>query len=502
MTGNWSFVRPTCVARFLVALALPAAIAVATEGYYKDVFMDGGAGLTHRTRLYAAESLGLSYEYLAKEDTVLLRFIVVASDDDSNGYLLYPDGAPRFRLIYTNGGDAGVHGTAMGDTGRQRIRDFYAAGGSYSGSCAGAYLASLSNQDSGTSPFFYHLWPGRTRDTRIQNAYVGNFIPHDSPLLQYDSFGGDFYIDSLYVYNGPFANESIGWPPATEVLLRYDTAGYFCDSTPAAWTYKASDSTGRCALLGTHPEGWPYGEWLHLTKAMFRYALDGLGSPRLKALLANGVTRHMNQRWRGDPAYACIGDKQYHHFSCDLATGCRNLSVTVVANDSLQLNLYLKHDTFAFRSNADYADTSSGAHKTILVPAPASGRWFVGVELATTVTTYGDSCYLYNDPLHVLNGITYDITATWDTSGAIAEAHPTPHSSRFTPSATIIRGRLVILQPANCNLQTDLALLDAVGKKVMVLQVGPNDVTRLPPGVYFATAQKGISRSNVKVVLW
>jgi hypothetical protein len=246
--------------RPLAALLLLASVALATEGYYKDAFMDGGTGLTHRTKLYAAESLGLSYEYLAREDSALLQYIIVANPNDANGYLLYPDGSPRFRLIYTNGGDAYVHGTALGAIGRQRVRDFYAHGGSYSGSCAGAYLASLSNQDSGTSPFFYHLWPGRTKDTHIQNAYVGNFIPPDSPLLQYDSFGGDLYIDSLYVYNGPFANESIGWPQGTEVLLRYDTAGYFAHNKVSAWAYKAADLTGRAALLGTHPEGWGYGE--------------------------------------------------------------------------------------------------------------------------------------------------------------------------------------------------------------------------------------------------
>ena len=515
-----------------------AGVALATEGYYKDVFMDGGTGLTHRTRLYAAESLGLSYEYLAREDTALLQYVMVANPDDANGCLLYPDGSPRFRLIYTNGGDAGTHGTAMGDTGRRRVRDFYSAGGSYSGSCAGAYLASLSNQDSGTSPFFYHLWPGRTKDTRMQNAYVGNFIPPDSPLLQYDSFGGDFYIDSLYVYNGPFANESIGWPPSTEVLLRYDTAGYFVHNKVSAWAYKAADSTGRCALLGTHPEGWGYGEQLHLTEAVFRYALDGLGPPRLKATLSAGVTRHMNQPTGGDPAFARVGDKQYHHFACDLvgtvperglspkpghdtkshtiardmteivgtvpdcgarsAGDCppptisgrvpspaRNLSVTIAANDSFHLNLFLARDTFAFRSTADYLDTTPGAHKTILVPDPGPGRWYVGVECATTVTTYGDSCFLYNDPLHVLNGVAYDITATWDTAGAIAEERQTPDARRRTSGATIVRNQLTILQPANCNLQTDLALLDAVGKRVMALRTGRNDVSCLPPGVYF-----------------
>ena len=480
--------------RLLLALST---LALAADGFYKDLFMDGGTGLTHRTRLYAAESLALSYEYLAKDDSALLRRIVIASPEDSNGYLLYPEGAPRFRLIYTNGGDAGAHGAMMGDSGRQRIRDFFSHGGSYSGSCAGAYLASLSNQDSGTSPFFYHLWPGRTKDTRIADAYVGNFVPLTSPLLRYDSFGGDFYIDSLYVYGGPFANESINWPPATEVLLRYDTAGYFCDSTVSAWAYKAADSTGRCALLGTHPEGWPFGEWLDLTKAVFQYALDGIGSPRLKAMLENGVTRQMNQRWRGDPAFACIGDKQYHHFACDPPSPARNLSVSLSASDSFHLNLFLKRDTFAFRSNADYSDTSPGAHKTILVPSPGSGRWYIGVELANTVTTYGDSCFLYTDSLQVLNGVPYSITATWDTTGAIAEGRPSPFAYRHSPSATILRDRFLILQPANCNLQTDLALLDASGCRVLRLHAGTNDVSSLPPGVYFVRGPSAV----IKVVL-
>jgi hypothetical protein len=486
----------------LAALLLLAGVALATEGYYKDLFMDGGTGLTHRTRLYAAESLSLSMEYLAKEDSALLQYIMVGNPDDANGYLLYPDGSPRFRLIYTNGGDAGVHGRVLGAVGRQRVRDFYSHGGSYSGSCAGAYLASLSNQDSGTSPFFYHLWPGRTKDTRIQNAYVGNFIPHDSPLLQYDSFGGDYYIESLYVYNGPLANESIGWPAATEVMLRYDTAGYFAHNKVAAWAYKAADSTGRCALLGTHPEGWGYGEWLHLTKAVFRYALDGLGPPRLKTALSSGVTRHMNQPTGGDPAFAPVGDRQYHHFACDLSPGDRDLSVNISANDSFQLNLYLMRDTFAFRSTAEYLDTSPGARKTILVPTPAPGRWYVGVELATTVTTYGDSCFLYNDSLHVLNGIAYDITATWDTSGAIAESRPSPLASRPSLSATIVSNRLVIQQFAICNLKSEIVLVDATGRHVAVLHPGANDVSRLSPGAYFVVVRDPTGRnlSPVKVL--
>ncbi|MBT5020864.1 MAG: cyanophycinase [Planctomicrobium sp.] len=38
------------------------------EGYYKDIFMDGGVRLSSKKRLLAAESLGLSYEHYADKD--------------------------------------------------------------------------------------------------------------------------------------------------------------------------------------------------------------------------------------------------------------------------------------------------------------------------------------------------------------------------------------------------------------------------------------------------
>jgi hypothetical protein len=180
----------------------------------------------------------------------------------------------------------------------------------------------------------------------------------------------------------------------------------------------------------------------------------------------------------------------------------RNLLVSVAANDSFQLNLYLARDTFAFRSTADYLDTTPGAHKTILVPTPAPGRWYVGVELATTVTTYGDSCFLYNDSLHVLNGIAYDITATWDTSGAIAEGGPTADGSRLT-AATIVRG--VLLLGGDCprtGTVPKTVLLDISGRAVMSLRRGQNDVSRLPPGAYFILMRNPTGRtlSSLKVL--
>ncbi len=481
---------------FLLVLVI-GGILSAAEGFYKDLFMDSGSWLTHRTRLYAAESLRLTMEYNAKQDTAILRHIMVANPDDANGYLLYPDGAPRFRCIFTNGGNAGRHGLALGDTGRQRIRDFVANGGSYAGVCAGAYLASVSNLDSGIEPSFYHIWPGRTRHAGLYNSWVGNFIPVSSPLLRYDSFGGDFYIDSLYLNGGPFGNDSIDWPAGTEVLLSYDTVRRICHNRPAGWAWKRSESAGRIVVLGTHPEGWYFGERLRLTKAMLAYALDGVGLPGLKGLLANGIPRQMNQPTGGDPAYIRIGDRQYHHFAFDLPPGTSELSLELDGDDSFDLCLYLDPAGFAFRSTADYADTSAGANKVIRIPWPVSGRWFGAVECVTTVETYGDSCFLYTGRTDVLNGVAYTITACWNT-GAIAASES---KGRATLIPACFSGMLKV--PA-ANLSPEVSIFDASGRRVATIKPESADRheylvwtpdNQTPAGLYFIRAGNFAART-------
>ncbi|MCX6841014.1 MAG: hypothetical protein NTX53_01840 [candidate division WOR-3 bacterium] len=54
-------------------------------------------------------------------------------------------------------------------------------------------------------------------------------------------------------------------------------------------------------------------------------------------------------------------------------------------------------------------------------------------------------------------------------------------------AATIVRG-VLNLQSAIYNLQSEIALLDISGRKVLSLEPGPNDVSHLAPGVYFVRA--------------
>ena len=92
------------------------------KGYYKDIFFDGGIFLNSYPDLPAANYLNLSIEmfnsskseYLTALDTLYQTLLFCGSEIDENGILLYPDGAPRFRMIYTNGGKATQHGRSLG----------------------------------------------------------------------------------------------------------------------------------------------------------------------------------------------------------------------------------------------------------------------------------------------------------------------------------------------------------------------------------------------------
>ena len=111
------------------------------RGFYKDVFMDGGIALASRHFLPATRFLGLSIDHFAsaarknltKKDSLLQSNIFCGSENDTNGWLLYPDGAPRFRMVYVNGGNAALHAQSLTEQGRANLRRFVAAGDSYVG---------------------------------------------------------------------------------------------------------------------------------------------------------------------------------------------------------------------------------------------------------------------------------------------------------------------------------------------------------------------------------
>lgn len=404
------------------------------QGYYKDVFMDSGIKLTSRTRLPAADLLNLSIEYFASErysstfpptlaDTLRQNKLVVGSDKDINGILLYPDGAPRFRVIYTNGGKAASHGNSLTETGRDRYRLFVKNGGSYVGSCAGAYLSSKGTIKADTvflRDNYLGVWPGITKGTLLNNSYTGLTVEKGSPLLDYYDFGGDNYIDSVRHNGGCFAYTEELFPDNTEILLRYD---YYVPGRKRdihkkvnAWAYKSNDQSGRVVVTGSHPESVTSGERLDLMASMLLYGLDGNGSPRIKGELVKGKKREMYKTTPdNDPPFTMIGDKQYHHFVVEIPRNARNISLKLNGALDYDLFLYLNKDEFAFRGESDYTDISLGAVKEINIETLEPGKWYIGVECNTTVDVVKKEWgFEYTGKTAVLNGVPYNIVIDWD----------------------------------------------------------------------------------------
>jgi len=412
-----------------------------SQGYYKDIFMDSGIYLTSRKFLPAAKALNLSIEKFVSAshkiadstkviqvDTVIQTMLLGGYPLDENGILLYPDGEPRFRMIYVNGGKAANHGRSLGNAARENFNTFIKNGGSYVGTCAGAYLACkytfVSSKDSlalRTENFKYlALWPGCTRSTQLENSWTNVVLDKKSPLLNYYDFGGDCQVDSVIHNGGNFADEEHVWPKGTEILARYETTGregLKLDITglPVIWSLKESDTSGRVVSCGSHPEGKTSGENLDLMCAMVKYAMDGNGNAVLKAVLEPGEVCAMDKRTSDmDPAHTRIGDRQYHHFAFDVQKGCSQAVVTLKSFKgwrNFDMSLYVSKDSFAFSDVARWRSVGNGVDKQIVIDSPEPGRYCIGVCCETTVDSQ-ESIYgtQYSGRLDVLNGVPYKIS--------------------------------------------------------------------------------------------
>lgn len=425
--------RPRNAFRQLVTAACveqpPAETGPRSDGFYKDIFMSGGKNLTSRKRLYAAESLGLAYEYYAGSDASWQNQLIIGNAADTNGVLLYPDGSPRFRMIYVNGGAATKHGKSLTQEGRERLRQFHRAGGSYCGSCAGSFLSGR-NVDSRSDPRegYLHIFPFNTLNTGIKKTRLKHVIPPTSPLLRYRDFGGDNMVAEVYHNNGNWLRIK----PEMEdvkVLARYDHPGHKIDQGAAIWAYRPDDRAGQILNIGCHPEGSDAGERLALTEACFLHALAGVGQPQLKGVLEFGKPRKMGHSpdptsspAEPAPAFAKIGDLQYHHFAFDVPMMpaasaevqpiARPVKIQLSSTENVDLHLHLSRQGPALRRQAEVLDDRPGANKTLqkeLTP----GRWHVSVFCATSVKTMNDpdaGFHRYIGDRSILNGAAYTIS--------------------------------------------------------------------------------------------
>ncbi len=388
-----------CMVAAVTALLQPCS-AGASEGYFKDLFMDGGAHLTGKTSLPAADMLGLTYDKVATADAAARNKVMVTGPDDLNGALLYPDGAPRYRVIYTNGGSATKHGLSLGTLGRQRVRDFVAGGGSYTGSCAGAFLAHLAGsksdyQKNGPRVSYYHLWPGIGPLTGVNKSYHDiHFINLTHPLVKKYASLSDGKVASVYHNGGCRYNTTyFPVPKGTEFLGKMHNPalpglhGYF-----NMMAYKKDAKTGRVVVTCSHPESVTSGERRDLMAAILTYAMDGAGTPpQDKGVLKSAAPVVM------DMPTTKLGDRQYHHYRLVLPAPTKTLKVVVqVKGDNI--NLYLRKGGRAHKKNAQHkAESFAPQNKTLSLSNLAAGTWYVAV--------YGDHL--------VRNGGAYTLTATW-----------------------------------------------------------------------------------------
>lgn len=396
---------------------------VPQKAFYKDLFLDAGIGLTSRKFLYAARYLGLATEGIsfsrsnASEEEITLQNNIIAGDEhDTNGRLLYPDGQPRYRLLFVNGGSSTTHGKSLSENAFQNMRQFVKNGGCYVGTCAGAFFASNGYDANTDYPYYLSLWPGTMSHTGISNETTGMFIEQDSPLFDYYDFGGDCYVADVRHNKGGYPAYL---PEGTKVLARYDYPEKDdVHLQPCIWTYKQDEASGRIVQEGSHPEEVSSGERRDLTAAMMLYAMDGVGKTTAKGVLHNGEVRVMDKTTEDNaPQFARIGDLQCHHFITMIPENANDVTLEVSSDADCDLSLMLCRNTFAYPEDADYVSSEKGSHQQLTFSRLDAGLWFVTVKCLTTIevteTEYGQS---YLDKYNVLNGVPYRISVSWNNS--------------------------------------------------------------------------------------
>ena len=401
-------------------------LAELARGYYKEVFMNGGVSLTSRTTLPAAPFLGWELEYLATSSQSVQDKVIIGDENDSNGALLYPDGEPRYRMIYCNGGQSNNHGKSLGETGRSRLIQFVTNGGSWVGTCAGALIASMGYDSYAETAEYLHIWPGHVYHTGLSNTQTDMTVMSGAPLLNYYTFGDDLYIKDVRHNGGCYMDETnYPVPEGTEVLMRYECPGKKPHGKPSCWAYKPNEFEGRRVLTGSHPEAIEEGERREMMAAMMRYATDGGGVATAKAELVNGEARVMDNN--ADPLHAKIGDGQYHHFKLIIPQDSENVTIELSSAYSGNLQLALRKGGLAWRSDADFILAQKGAGKTLSLDKLTKGEWYVSVycpdKPTSTRTSAGatdEYYYSYSGNVEPLEGVAYTIKASWtDKSPAI-----------------------------------------------------------------------------------
>ena len=148
--------------------------------------------------------------------------------------------------------------------------------------------------------------------------------------------------------------------------------------------------------------------------AFLQYAMANTGIPVVKGKLVSGEMREMNKSAEdNNPAFAKIGDRQYHHFEVNVPAGTRKLEVSLEGYsgaDDVNLSLAVHKEGLAFLADAEYKDESAGCNKTIVFKKPLTGKYYISVFCETAPDSeFGENGVVYTGRTDVLNGVPYKI---------------------------------------------------------------------------------------------
>jgi hypothetical protein len=335
-------------------------------GLHADVFVDGGAHLSKVSLEKSATLAGLTREVFFSNSHAQTKSTIGGNSTDLNGALLFPDGQPRFSVLYINGGTAGYHTDAMGAAGRQAVADFHSAGGSYTGSCAGEFVASRRIKS---------LWGGTVGNPGRTGRQTVTFDEVDHPIVQSLMAwnNGSNVVTNIPHYGGPRNSESLPHPDGTQFIGTI-TGGLY-RGTDFLVEYQRDDASGITILSPSHPEYGRQASHTALMASILKRANDQSRTiPDVKGTLSTDQTVVMS-----DPAQK-VGDGQYHRYSLDVSAGTSVLYINLSGN----ADLFVQYNGPA-HAGSYLAKSTSAGDDMVAIQDPEPGTYEVSVFGAHTV---------------------------------------------------------------------------------------------------------------------
>jgi len=138
----------------------------------------------------------------------------------------------------------------------------------------------------------------------------------------------------------------------------------------------------------------------------------------------------------------------------------------------------------------------------------AGGRWWPKTyvdsdsirDIEPSITAHNSKVWAFWVKSFRLPDYTFDIYSSFTDAPGIEEG-PRPQAPSLSSQTTVVRGILFVnglgtqsQSPGRDWVMSLAILLDASGRKVMDLLLGPNDVRHLSPGVYFVRSASGVER--------